>query len=748
MEFAEVHIAATAREFDLDCKTFSRYNQDKLSHRAWHLATFSLSANEDTHIMAIDLAEHAKGYLPPIGHHLGLQLYDPTNKKALSVMWEAEHVPFTGDITQDGSVPSELVFMKLNLAAPEVQDGGVISNPLLPRGTDLSELAGVTLTALNAISVCLHFRVSNATSQAELMAIYKLMRGEGITSRQVAALNYIVKFDEPATTVNLFEKFPHMEHPHSNSQKIPPYILAKYDRLNEHQKCAYAGLLGKLPCGIGILPGGPGGGKTHFAMTTVGLLQSGTNAKVLYLLDINKPLEDTLRKYLAMWKAAGVKKTAIRVKNFGAELKNSNRFEEIREASKAAAGIDDLGDAEPVTDFSKQFMRYFQNPSSRPKDDSINSECPSLDEAAWLEYEARPKTYERLKAALQESSGDPMDTGMLRFLIFFLYRSVLRQADFIATTPCVASGRFSTMFHPDMVVLDEAAHARELTSLIPIAFFKNCVWLFIGDFRQTLPFVKHQQMNNRAPQLMVSTMERAHNAGVIHHQLLINHRAFGNLHRLASRMIYNNQMVSGIPEDQRFPETLETVRDFFQKVMRGDQCVVPRLIVQIESSIRPKKNGTSWASVAHTRWTVSRVMELLANPKFVNVDDPTKPGTILLLSPYKASVEKYKEAIEVMERIMPTAGWKKRVESRTWDVSQGHEADVVGIDYVRDRPTPFMDGQHRFNVGLTRARQGEWHILPRRMVYNENFRKTRYLQKLYHACLSGQEGHIVAINYH
>jgi AAA domain-containing protein len=535
--------------------------------------------------------------------------------------------------------------------------------------------------------------------------------------------------------------------PHAHASQIPVSILDKFDGLNDDQKNAYTSLLGNLPCGLGILPGGPGGGKTHFAMTTIGLLQSGTKAKTLYLLDINKPLEDTLRKYRAMWKATGVTKTAIRVKTFGVELKNSTKFEEIREASKAAAGITDLEDTEPVVDFSRQFMKYFQNPNIRPANSSTHTKFLSLDEAAWLHYEANPTMYERLTDALQHSLGNPMDTASLKMLVFFLYRKVLREADFVATTPCVAAGSFSTMFSPDLVVLDEAAHARELTSLIPIAFFKNCVWLFIGDFRQTLPFVKNTRMNNRSPQLLVSTMERAHNAGVIHHQLLINHRAFGNLHRLASSLIYDAKMVSGIPEDERFPEATAAVRAYFEKLMgTGEQCVVPRLLVQTDTRTPPTKVNTSWMSVPHTQWTMKRCIDLLDNPKFFNVGDPTKGGTILLLSPYKAAVEHYKKMIALGEQHWPQLDWS-RVEARTWDVSQGHEADVVGIDYVRNQVTDFMDGMHRFNVGLTRARQGEWHLMPWRMVKGQRFRQTKNLCRLYDACASKQEGHVIEVKY-
>jgi len=140
----------------------------------------------------------------------------------------------------------------------------------------------------------------------------------------------------------------------------------------------------------------------------------------------------------------------------------------------------------------------------------------------------------------------------LRNLVYRLYEQTLSEADFICTTPVAAATRFPKLFKPQIVFIDEAPHAREATSLIPIAFFEPKVWILTGDHLQTRPYVANVgayvsndsqttvekyrlRTNPWAKQLAVSTMERAQHVHAVEHHLLINHRAFGNLQALPSR---------------------------------------------------------------------------------------------------------------------------------------------------------------------------------------------------------------------
>lgn len=245
-------------------------------------------------------------------------------------------------------------------------------------------------------------------------------------------------------------------------------------------------------------------------------------------------------------------------------------------------------------------------------------------------------------------------------------------------------------------------------------------------------------------------MERAYNLGAVQNELLINHRALGHLERLPSRLIYGGKMRSGIKDERRNPATLQYIKSYFEKYMGENRpCQVPRFIIYLDA---PSNFGSpvamesnSFYNVRHIRWTMKRVEELISTPEFRNSKNAGRAGTILLLSPYKASVNRYTKAIDELDKRRPTLLVKERVESRTWDTSQGHEADIVAIDYVRDRPTTFMDGMYRFCVGLTRARQAEWHLMMPAMTANRSFAATKYLHPLRMACVRNEDGHVLRI---
>ncbi len=46
------------------------------------------------------------------------------------------------------------------------------------------------------------------------------------------------------------------------------------------------------------------------------------------------------------------------------------------------------------------------------------------------------------------------------------------------------------------------------------------------------------------------------------------------------------------------------------------------------------------------------------------------------------------------EKLPASVRGRGRVEVRTWDSSQGNEADTVIVDYVRECATDFMDSMH------------------------------------------------------
>jgi DNA polymerase III delta prime subunit len=75
-------------------------------------------------------------------------------------------------------------------------------------------------------------------------------------------------------------------------------------------------------------------------------------------------------------------------------------------------------------------------------------------------------------------------------------------------------------------------------------------------------------------------------------------------------------------------------------------------------------------------------------------------GSVMIITPYRAQERLIRERLE--GRLQPG----REVEVCTLDRCQGREADYVFVSLVRGRATPFMDAPKRWNVALTRAREG------------------------------------------
>lgn len=77
-------------------------------------------------------------------------------------------------------------------------------------------------------------------------------------------------FKNPKGMRSLFDRFPCMRDPISNTEAVPSKLVETFRNLNAQQLEAYENLLSKIPDGVCILPGGPGAGYENLVL----LLQS------------------------------------------------------------------------------------------------------------------------------------------------------------------------------------------------------------------------------------------------------------------------------------------------------------------------------------------------------------------------------------------------------------------------------------------------------------------------------------------
>ncbi|KAK1710411.1 nonsense-mediated mRNA decay protein 1 [Colletotrichum lupini] len=555
------------------------------------------------------------------------------------------------------------------------------------------------LSLQNATEICLRIDQNPVTYEAELTALSILTQpkkeGNELSENTIGTFEYLLDFrKEPSFYINMFDKIPHMDNPASHSNA---YLQAVYRRLNADHKNVYEQLR-RIPAGLAIILGCPGAGKTALNAFISAMAVSQSRhivrddgkkkhkpVKILYLLDVNYPCDDAADRVYSTLKKAGINKSVIRVRGCAREMRSSAKLHPVPSASE---------DDEP--DFTAGFLRQVRasvglSNGTRSTNEARGDRAPSLDEVAWERYDADRTRYKSLTKILEKLENGAVKTRKtareLKNRVARLYLSVIGDADFIATTPVGASGYLSKNFHPDIVFLDEAAHARELTTLIPIALYSPCAFILTGDTRQTRPFVESgkgmEKENIYAKQLMISTMERADLAGALKSKLLISHRMYGDLQVLVSELFYDGQLTSGIPEAERFSNPVRHMQKWLGQFTRGQECTVPRILLNLRYS-KEMKDRSSFYNQVHANFIMQRCHELLRHPEFKQVDKPDQPGRILIITPYKAALIRYKQFIKTLpphfRGRMDVELRFNALEARTVDSAQGHEADFVFVD--------------------------------------------------------------------
>lgn len=646
---------------------------------------------------------------------------------------------------------------------------------------------------LESQRVTIELRVSTSTRDAELSALRMLELGRkgqvtGSSQWQLHAYKYFVNLSSPTGHMRLFCMFPHMMDPILKPETTSPRLVELFQRLNEQQKSAFKNLLDNIPNGICIVHGCPGAGKTHFNLAVVAAMQSrdeimlsGAQSpspwsnKVLYLIDINRPLNDTANKMARLYGELGLTKTsktdgsrgprvAIRMYCWSYEKTSASRnrlqaeWDELNhrmehrgstEESQQRPSAQQAGDSAaaetnesnkgplqkynakidesqklPFHRFASSF-RKAQHSSMSRADRGEDCLAPTLDDAAWAMYQrfkdtkyARLTTIRRRMDLVRSTDLELLENSELDTI----YRDTLLDADIIFTTPVSASKFSSSMFSPALVIFDEAPHARELSTLIALAHFNPAAWIFSGDVRQTKPFVRsfgdRPCRNEYAGQLRVSMMERSCHKNPDAPSLNINHRARGNLQQLASELFYRAKMVPAIKPQHPGaipPSTAHLRNNYIMPMKRNEGDQVSRLLVALKDpGPVTQVDQRSWWHPGHQRWVMDLVLKLLRDSEFRQTNGVGQ-GTILIMAFYKQAFIQYRKAIRELKARNPA--FKDRiVEARTVDTAQGHEADVVILDSVRQRPTSHLENPNRLCVALTRARQAEFILMHKDMI--------------------------------
>ena len=636
----------------------------------------------------------------------------------------------------------------------------------------IDDIDNIALDTSKTTQLVIQWKIMSVSSDAELSALRHLTEKKRIGERQPSersrmAFDMILDFKgAERIEQNLHHEFPHLKDPWREGSRLNRVLLSKMSSFNVDHRRAFESL-SSIPNGLMFLNGCPGtfqyistlvydtsnhalgAGKTEFNMVLAALIQSRRDmsnkrhSPVLFLVDINKTVDDAANRYFRLCREAGLGSLRIiRMHGFPYEMRKSQKLQQVSSKADDSTII--------TTDFTKRFLTTASlvktNLAATEGSESRGGKAPTLDEAAWQYFESHKSAdvfagLQKLLTWMQTEGALPSaDWKSLRERVKTLYVAVLSQADFIATTPvAAASGQFASLFRPKVIIIDEAPHARELTTLIAIAYYNPKLWMFTGDVRQTEPFVKggsKMDMEKRGlkhnpyhDQLKLSTMARAAHVGALSAQLLINNRAHGNLHRLPSDLFYDGQMRSSYttPETM-YPKGTAYLKDYLANIggisypLREN-----RIIVHLAEASERRLKSSFW-NPQHHEWVLKQARQLLHDGKFLSLK-PDRKGTIMIATPYKSAAGEYQAAIKRWPE-----EWRDRVEILTVDKSQGNQADVVILDMVRTSTVGFMDNPQRLNVAVTRALQAEIIVMNEKMT-TRPFRgmriKTTYTSKLW-----------------
>lgn len=735
-QFAEAHQDATDFEFKQQTGPIRAHNESKHIFDAWVIAA---PPDEDASLgfifrVAIESDDSIGGLLPDIGDQCEIQLVG--NGGNTSRWYYSER---TNRLQLVGSLNRYPEFKVLDIADSWSKD-------LKPAFVDGDDLSQPPSTSQSATKVRVRLHLSETTYNAETGALENLLKSP--SEKQQLAFEYLVLLKDPTHHVGLHDEFPHIfDKWQIADEQLRSRLGEMVQELDDDQKSAFQ-KLGQIPEGVFFLPGTAGSGKTKWCLSVAALAQGAEpSAKVLYLLDINKPLDDTASKMVRLYRELGLNKKVIRMLKWPREMKKnsiSNTGAKTTNNESAEKEADPKESFEP--DFRWSFLDQWKLAEAasqgNPKDDF---RAPTLDEAACQYFfdNRGTKDFTAIEAFLNIASTKPSEwcdgcKGIFersRVEIEAIYREVLEDADFIATTPVAAFCHFNGMFSPDLIFFDESAHARELSTLIPISYFEPDAWFFVGDWRQMSPYVGSNSL--MCAQLHLSLLERMNRKVHVSWQLCTNHRALGGLEKLPSTLFYNSEMISPHSDESKFPESLKHLRDYFLSFMgtepRTPKSAIPRFMVDCGTISKEEQHFKSFWSPYHQKWVMKRVYELLDDPAFTQPNS-SEPGTILIVSPYGEACQRYRSAVERI--YVPEK--RLRVEARTLGTSQGAEADVVFVDMVKQRSSEFSNDAKRLCVALTRARQAEVIMMASGMALSG--KNSDNLFAIYQGCQSGEHG--------
>ncbi|RDB14553.1 putative ATP-dependent helicase C29A10.10c [Hypsizygus marmoreus] len=263
---------------------------------------------------------------------------------------------------------------------------------------------------------------------------------------------------------------------------------------------------------------------------------------------------------------------------------------------------------------------------------------------------------------------------------------VLQEADVICATLSGAALELLQRFDFNMIIIDEAAQAVELSTLIPLKY-RSTRCVMVGDPQQLPPTVISQEACRFRYNESLFVRLQKHRPDTVH-LLSIQYRMHPEISRLPSRVFYQGRLQDGPAMDVKTAQPWHSHPKFgtyrFFNVAKGLEEAGAR------SSL--KNMGECHVAVA----LYSRLVK-----EFSTVDFSYRVG---IVSMYRAQIVELRRLFEQRfgSQIL------EAVDFNTVDGFQGQEKDIIILSCVRSGPglqsVGFLSDYRRMNVALTRAK--------------------------------------------
>lgn len=258
----------------------------------------------------------------------------------------------------------------------------------------------------------------------------------------------------------------------------------------------------------------------------------------------------------------------------------------------------------------------------------------------------------------------------------------------------VANKAWATSF--PVVIIDEAAQATELATLIPLQYgCRRCI--LAGDPRQ-LPATVYSR-GDAGIALAQSLMERLWRAGWSGHLLDTQYRMHPAIAAFPSRWFYQGQLEN----DERVRD--ESYRPSFHRTGPPPPLLGPYCFVDIADAAEERDSTTASVGNPTEAAFAIQLVRILCKRYLA---DSSRTWQVGILTPYRAQMRLLQRALGQAGLSATGKATSFTIEVDTVDAFQGREKDIVIFSAVRTcqqrQGIGFVGDVRRMNVALTRAK--------------------------------------------